>query len=109
MRPGLPVERDHRRWPEIEIPIKTGGRRARRAESLRPKNPAPIAVTVNFLQLADPSAPDEFAGHAEFCAVLAALLRARLINAAVTFRSRDHRLAFADRDGGRLFAIDIFA
>src|ERR1700722_2452639 len=99
MRACIPVIGKPRHRPQVKIPIQRVRHRLARAETRRPKNGAAIAIGVDGLQFADAAAADKFARQAELAAVLAALLRARLVSASVTLDRREHLLAFRDGDG----------
>ena len=109
VRTGISVIRQHRRRTQVQVPIQVGRNGLCGAEPVWPKNGAAVAIRINLLQLADPTAAHEFACLAELATVLAALLRAGLVNAPVTANRSQHRLAFSNRHRGRFFAINVLS
>jgi hypothetical protein len=102
---GPPGER-----PQPEIPVKPLGHRLGLVggPTGRVKR-ARLAVGIHVLELADAAVTNQLAGQAEFAAVFRALLRAGLIDAAVTLAGVGQVASLPHGDGDGLLAINILA
>src|SRR5438094_2635246 len=109
VRAAVPLVRNHWRRTKIQIPVETCGHRPARAKARRPKNPAAVPVNIDGLELADAATTHKFTSLPKLPAVFAALLRARLVNPAITANRGEHCLAFLNGYGGRFLAVNIFA
>ncbi len=109
VRPGIAIKREHRRRTEIQIPVEPVGQRFFGRKRFRPGNRAAVAPGINLLQPSDAPTANQFAGEPKSAAILAALLRAGLINAGILPNGSQNRLRFANGNGGRFLAIHILA